>query len=426
MTVGMLQDEGVAEVPARGPTRRTTQGGVTPTRSQADLNSLDLEGPPRAGSRDVLILHSRQPIGPGARAALRGRHGSAVRILTIGSPAAVLRGGLPPGWIIEPVAKFPRRSALDNADIVTNDEYALEECGDLRESVGLPRRLPAALAPWLDKITMKEQLRAASIGVPRAISLDTFADKRRDRLAEVLIDALGLPIVTKPRRGANNTGVTILQDRAALQAWLVSHVGELGWEAEEFLDAQLYHANALVRDGTVTPVIVGEYVRPLLALSEGLASGSITLPGDHPVTRIGEGLNASVAAALGAAGSFVMHTEFFVRLGQSFVIDVAARAPGALVPQIARAASGLNLERANFELQLNGRTAEPRATNTYGAWLWEPRGGQFRVPPSSRHRAFGDRIGTREIPALVAWSDDFDALASEIGARAGVADLGRT
>jgi hypothetical protein len=372
----------------------------------------------------TIVLHRRQPLGPGARSALGGRRG-AVTIWSAGDSHSALRAGLAPGWAIEAVSDFDVRFLPSNAEIVTNDEYALESCADLRQELSLPRRLPRSLAPWLDKVIMKERLREATIRVPAAVSLDPFPGRGTDGAAEALVARLGLPLVGKPRRGGNNSGITVLQSRGAVRRWLASHLTEPGWEAEEFLDGQLYHANALVVDGLVVPVIVGEYVRPLLALSEGLPSGSITLPNDHPVRRIGETLNPRVARALGADGAFVMHIEFFVREAQPYVIDVAARAPGALVPQIALAATGLDLERANFELQLTGVAKLAEETGTFAAWLWEPSGEFAKVPMRSRHLAFGDRVGGRTLPAIIAWSRDFEQLSFEIAARAGAPTLGR-
>ncbi|NUR73928.1 MAG: hypothetical protein HOU81_24200 [Hamadaea sp.] len=52
-------------------------------------------------------------------------------------------------------------------EVVTNDEYCLADCAELRNAFGLAARLPAYPLNYLDKVTMKRELAAAGIAVPR-------------------------------------------------------------------------------------------------------------------------------------------------------------------------------------------------------------------------------------------------------------------
>ena len=187
------------------------------------------------------------------------------------------------------------------------------------------------------------------------------------------IDTLGLPLVVKPASGGYNEGVRILSQAHEVKEWFAAHAGQSGWEAERYVRGRLFHANAMVLDGAVTPVQVGAYANAPIGASFGEGLGSVTLPLGHPIRNLGIALNDKVAHALGAAGRFVLHTEFFVDDDRNaYVVDVAARAPGALVSDIAAIHADVNLEAASFLLQTGRYPAAPRATDVVAGWLWSP------------------------------------------------------
>jgi hypothetical protein len=224
-----------------------------------------------------------------------------------------------------------------------------------------------------------------------------------------------LPVVVKPRREANNRGIEILESVEELNAWLRTHAGKKGWHTEAFVTGKLCHANALVMNGAVVPIQVGMYTSPLLALNTGRPAGSFTLPDASPVAIAGRRLNTDVIKVLGADGAFVVHTEFFITPhGDPILLEAAARAPGALVSEIAVLHAGIHLEEANFSLQIGEMVATPAQTGVYAGWLWFPdprilaREKAGPLPLSSDYRL--QRQVSPVPAALLAWNRDFDQL----------------
>jgi len=377
------------------------------------------------GEKTVVVLHAKQAIGPGLAAAFLTNGRFDVRVWTSGDPAWVFRDGVrPAGIAVEPIPAGAADRLRDLArerpvEVVTNDEYCLHASAELRAALALPPRLPAGLDAWTDKVLMKACLRAAGIATPDFVALDPVPGPHA---AGPLAERLGLPLVAKPRREANNRGIGVLRSEPELATWLEEHAGRPGWEAESFVEGRLHHADALVVGGRVAHVLVGAYTAPLLAFSEGRPAGGVTLPEDHADAVAGRRVNEGTVAALGGGGSFVAHTEFFVTpAGEAVFLETAARAPGALVSEIAQVHAGVHLEQASFLLQAGEEVPSPRPTGRYAAWLWFP---DPRVLPGpdavagrlcSEHTFEVQRVGPYFTPAaLLAWNADHGRLLHDL------------
>ena len=351
--------------------------------------------------REVLVLHSLQQIGRGLTAAL-SVDDYAVRVITSAPEQVVLRPDAPRDRIeIETVTDEWRRTTLPqlvserDLEVVTNDELCLEECSRLRTATGRDAIPLDQLSAYGDKVELKRRLRDAGVPVPRSALLEL--DQVADDAAAGVVASVGLPVVVKPRRGAYNIGVGVMATTDELQEWMLAHRGERDWHVESFASGRLCHANAIVADGRVTPVIVGAYTGPPLGLGRGAALGSVTVPGSHPLRDVGFELLHRITAVLGAAGRFVLHAEFFFDGEQATVIDVATRAPGGLVSDIAELAAGVNLEEASFRLQTGADVPDPVDTGVAAGWAW-----------------WAGRVAPRT--AFVAWNRDFDQLVGDLGA----------
>ncbi|KOV88277.1 acetyl-CoA carboxylase biotin carboxylase subunit family protein [Nocardia sp. NRRL S-836] len=339
----------------------------------------------------IVALQSKQPLTVAPAVAFPPDEFDVV-VLTDGPAAAVLRedvtGPAPPVTPLGRERWLEHLLALDGpVEVVTNDEYCLAECARLREELGLAGRHPGRPVAYLDKVVMKRLLAAGGVRVPR---FHAFEPVVTADAAGLLIAEIGLPAVAKPRQEANSRGITVLRTPQDLRDWLTAHDGETGWQVDEFVDGTLHHVNGLVRDGRTTPVQVGRYLGPLLGLDAGRVLGGVT-EAESPFTRAAHELNNRVVRALGDKGSFVVHTEFAVnRDGEPVVLEVAGRAPGALVSELARLHAGVNLEVANLRLQAGLPITEPVPQDVQAAWLWPP------VMPGTRYREPGpDLSGLR-------------------------------
>ncbi len=354
-----------------------------------------------SGAREVVVLHAFQQIGRGLGAAFSGPE-ARVRVMTTAPPSAVFRADVGRGPIDVEAATDAWRSDVlpgllrsDDVELVTNDESCLEECARLRAAAGRSAMPVEQVRAYVDKVEMKTRLRDAGVSVPRFALLDPAGDA-----VEQIVAAAGLPAVVKPRRGAYNIGVQVLATEEAARAWAGEHRGEEGWQAEAFAPGRLCHVSAVVADGRIVPLVVGAYTDPPLAIMRGGALGSVALPPGHPLHTLGTDVCRRTVEALGSAGRFVVHAEFFVDGGEAAVIDVAPRAPGALVSDAAAIATGVHLEEASYRLQAGGEVPEPRDTGLAAGWLW--------CPGSTAPRT-----------QLVAWSPDFEQLGDDLERAAG-------
>jgi hypothetical protein len=374
----------------------------------------------------VVVLHARQPIAVDVGVVFP-RDEFDVRVVTAGERDNVVRPQTP---CDAPIDDVPRESWADwlrtlahdtgqRADVVTNDEYCLEDCAALRILMGSEPRHPASIKRYRDKILMKATLAAAGIDVPSYLSLADAGDGARTAVGRIL-DEVGLPAVVKPRAEANNRGVEVVTTRSRLKELVAEHLGSADWEVESYVNGRMLHVNAIVDEGRIIPLVVGEYTDSLLALGNGMPVGSITLPKSDPAVGIGHAENERVIAALGSDGRFAVHTELVLTEdGSSVVLEAAARAPGALVSEIAAIHAGVQLEETNFRLQVGVAAPEPQPTGPHAGWMWFPV--PASIPKSAALAQLRSDYQLRALPAgsfpaaaLLAWSSDAEALRTDV------------
>ncbi|MDX8141880.1 ATP-grasp domain-containing protein [Lentzea sp. BCCO 10_0061] len=347
----------------------------------------------------IVALQSKQPLTVAPSVAFPPGEFDLV-VLTDGAAGAVLRedvtGPAPEVTVLDREKWLEQIRGFEGpVEVVTNDEYCLAECARLREELGLAARHPRRPVAYLDKVVMKRLLAADGVRVPR---FHAFEPVVTAEAAELLLEEIGLPAVAKPRQEANSRGITFLHTPQDLSDWLAEHDGEPGWQVDEFVDGTLHHVNALVRDGEITPVQVGRYLGPLVGVHSGRTLGGATEQ-ESEFTEAAHEMNERVVRALGSEGSFVVHTEFAVNTdGEMVVLEVAGRAPGALVSELALLHAGVQLEVANLRMQAGLPVPEPVAQDLQAAWLWPAvmPGTRFHEPgPDLNGLASGHEVHVR-------------------------------
>ncbi len=121
----------------------------------------------------VAVLHTLQPLttDPAALA-------DDVVVLTHGPPGRVARADAsPPPRVVSRSrsqweAFMVALSAQERVEVVTNDEFCLAHCAELRRAAGLARVTPSGLDGYLDKVVMEQRLGDAGVLVPRWERLD--------------------------------------------------------------------------------------------------------------------------------------------------------------------------------------------------------------------------------------------------------------
>lgn len=310
--------------------------------------------------------------------------------------------------------------AEGGVEVVANDEFALGDLARVRHFLGLERVTPRLLDRYLDKAVMKAALQTAGIAVPTWYPLPS-------PLGEATVPKeLAFPCVVKPRVGSNSRGVRVIRTVDEWKSWVDAHADEKGWEIEEFIDAPMCFVDGLVTDGHYQPVLVGQYLGGLLPSPETSVFGAIDVSENSSLYHLAVALGEQVASALGTDGRFATHLEFFNTGEEPTVTEVSARAPGALVSEMARVVSGHNLESAHLQIQAGGPAPQFRRSGKHAAWLscLSRPGQRFLGPPPLSSSAItihhlsapSGRTGRSVSAMILLANDDHDALADDLTA----------
>jgi hypothetical protein len=359
--------------------------------ASANIGGMPADVPPTS----LVVLQSVQPLTTDVRAL----GAPDVLVLTDGPEDEVARpdAPVPPRVLRLPREQWPERLAAwrvrRGLEVVTNDEFCLSDAARLRAGLGLRRVTPDGLDGYLDKVTMKTRLAAAGVLVPRWAEVDHVAAPDLREPPSGLVP----PLVAKPRVGANSRGVRVIPDLDAWHTWVHDKVGESGWEVEEFVPDPMCFVDGLMVDGTYRPVLVGRYLGGLLPEPGVDVLGAVSVPREDALWTRAANLGRRVAHVLGTGGSFATHLEFFDAGDEPVAMEVCARAPGALVSEMARVVSGINLETAHLAVQAGHVVPEPALTGAHAAWfsVLARADEAYQGPPDLLSSAFVHRMPAR-------------------------------
>ncbi|WP_136518614.1 ATP-grasp domain-containing protein [Cellulomonas telluris] len=251
--------------------------------------------------------------------------------------------------------------------LVAMSEFTLEVAARVREDLGIPGPTVADVAPYRDKVRMKEILDEAGVRVPRFSTcpgVDTVLAFAAD---------VGYPVIVKPVDGAASIGVHRVDDESALRALLPGV--DLGrYEVEEFVTGTIHHVDGYVDvAGDVPFQVVSRYVNDCLAFGGGAPLGSVVVQRSVLRDRI-EDFTRDVVRHLGMHAT-PFHLELFVRPDSELVfLEIGGRVGGSEVPHLLNRLFGVNL----FEIWLRTLTGEPvdvpvKDHDGSGGWLVVPK-----------------------------------------------------
>jgi hypothetical protein len=267
---------------------------------------------------------------------------------------------------------------VKDAAIITNDEYALGHAARLRETSGIKGALYRHVEPFINKIKMKERMAEAGIRIPRHIMFepDRFA-QNPDSYIDRLIEKLGTEhIFAKQIDAAASEGTTELTSRHELTTWCEAHASQTHFELDEYLQGELYHVDCLIKNGKVIDIEVCLYSIPNAEFLKGIPLGSRTLtPGEKNYDALVD-FNSQVLAALSPVPDGATHHEIFrTKQGEWVFLEIAARAPGGMAPQMYEKHTGANIEESHFRVQMGLplTTLLPVGKRHFvSAWMWYP------------------------------------------------------
>ena len=248
-------------------------------------------------------------------------------------------------------------------------EQLLVPGGRLRERLGIPGQTAAAILPFRDKSVMKTVAAKGDLPICDWLSVD-HADE-----AGPLLEAHGR-IVLKPRLGSGSAGVHVVTSRAELAALAGHDLG--GYQAEEYVDAEMLHIDAVVYRGELHTCVVSRYLTSTLSHVNGTPLLSVTVDDPRLVAAATEVTEHVIDAF--DVGNSVLHLELFHTDDGSLVFnEVAARNGGGGIVPVVRALTGVSLYEAMVRLALD-EPPTPTYARTHpagGFFLWYGRPGRL-------------------------------------------------
>ncbi|MGW1375992.1 ATP-grasp domain-containing protein [Streptomyces sp. NPDC002446] len=239
--------------------------------------------------------------------------------------------------------------------VLTWDETLLETTAEVARRLGLPHLGPEAARRCRDKLATRRLLAAA--GVPSA----GFRHVHTREEALAAAEALGLPVVVKPRALAGSIGVTLAEDPGQVshafdQALTASFPGiraPAGAIVEEYLSGPEISVDCAVSDGAVRILNVAHKRLGFTPHFEEI--GHLVAPWrEAPWADEVQSVVTDAHTALGIRTG-ITHTELRRTPTGPRIVEVNGRLGGDFIPLLGTLATGVDQVAAAADLAL-GRT----------------------------------------------------------------------
>jgi phosphoribosylaminoimidazole carboxylase (NCAIR synthetase) len=277
---------------------------------------------------------------------------------------------------------------FDIRHVVACQEVDLQRAAAIRSLLGIGGQGVASADAYRDKLVMKRLVTAAGIPVAPHADVETATDVLRFAREH------GYPLVLKPRDGLSSLGLRIVDDEAALLAWLADGFGDdqggpKGLLVEAFVPGEMYHVDGFVQDGRVTVAWPSQYLYRLASFGDGEPRLDATVEPGPLADRL-VGFATDVVRALPTVPCSTFHAEVFRTPDDRLVLcEIASRNGGALIKAVLRAMYGVDFPsawvRASLGLPVPGLPApgEPvaRPARMAGQVLLPKRPGRLRAIP---------------------------------------------
>ncbi|MEO9385044.1 ATP-grasp domain-containing protein [Chromobacterium phragmitis] len=233
--------------------------------------------------------------------------------------------------------------------IFCNQEANMEVADRLRERFGLHDHLAGKVEHFRDKLAMKHIIQSAGLRAP------VYAELMPDIGAEAYADlrqALRGKFIVKPRASVGSRGVYKIDKPADFERFLSEAAGDdCEYEAEEFIDGDLYEFDLAIQNGEPIYSAVSRYSCPMADLQEGRTLGSIMVGRNEPLHARIVAFGLQCARALGADNG-CFHMELFHSVADELVfLEVAARSPGLMTVPAYHSWEGVNLYDMELMIQ---------------------------------------------------------------------------
>ncbi|MER5727695.1 ATP-grasp domain-containing protein [Streptomyces sp. NPDC002138] len=254
-----------------------------------------------------------------------------------------------------------RSSGVKIDRVLSLSEFSQFSAAYLATLLGLEQPAIEKSVLMRDKRAMKDRAREAGITCARYVSLSTADVEGSVRRVE---DELGFPVIVKPAAGLGSVDTSKVTGPEELAAILRSAGQETIAQfllAEEPIDGDEYHVDAVWEGGRAQVLGVSRYLRPrMLVETPGRDNGSILLPRERESALYEEieELHRRINDAFGISDD-ITHLELFRRAdGRLWFSEIATRFAGGAIPESFGGALGADLRELWVEA-IMGRGHEP-------------------------------------------------------------------
>lgn len=266
-----------------------------------------------------------------------------------------------------------RLDPLNNTiKIICTSELNMLQAARLREHFNLGRPHYDDVIVYKSKIAMKEKLRCAGIPCPQYNSLDVcLSPTSIKENFENIKSSFGLPFILKPVDQSATYGVVKIHCFEDFETAATLHAKER-YEAEEFINGTLFHADSLIQSGEIVYFQASQYLSSGLDFLSGHIHGSIPLQKSNPLFHKIYLFTQNVLKTLGwVDGS--SHLEVFLQENDELVfLEVSARPPGSLVVENYKRCFGVNIVDEDLKIKLDQFHPILQKQNQYSFWAYFP------------------------------------------------------
>ncbi|MBA3946143.1 MAG: ATP-grasp domain-containing protein [Herpetosiphonaceae bacterium] len=268
--------------------------------------------------------------------------------------------------VVYGVSYLSRTETIDR--IVALDDFDVEMAAALREHLRIPGMGDSTARYFRDKLAMRVKARDEGILVPEFMHVLNYDHLRG------WMERVPPPWVLKPRSEASSVGIKKITESEQLWRTLDT-LGDRQsfYVLEKYIDGDVYHVDSIVVDREVVFAETHRYAHPLLDVTHGggIFCSSTLLRGSEDERALHDH-NRHLLRSLGLVRG-VSHTEFIKgRNGEFYFLETSARVGGAYIPEMVKAATGINLWREWARIEIGGRKqpySVPVPRHDYGGIL---------------------------------------------------------
>ena len=225
------------------------------------------------------------------------------------------------------------------AGVLTVHDDCLATAAAIAEALSLPTTGVVAVARCRDKRLLREVLDRACIATPRTRMVQSEAE------CLTAGEALGLPVVVKPRDMAGSIAVQRADDVVALRAaYRIAAAATWGGArhreilVEEMLIGGTHTVNAVMHQGVFHAVATSE--KRTTGAPYFLTLEDVMRPAEADDPRVRSAKEATIALGIDNA---VVHVELVVNRGIPTILEVTPRPGGGYIVPLVSAATGVDL-----------------------------------------------------------------------------------